>query len=394
MKIKTLNLKTINIFLFVLMFACRSFTDAIFVSKGITSNIWINLKYFIVIFAILLNGIYLVKNKRKFIFTKELKNVLFVSITLIVISCIEILINDKLNNITFEEIFKLILPIIYVFLIINTLEFEEIYSAMRITLIMSIIAYIIEIGSSNFSISNIISMNFENSYSPFESHFASGTSIAMCTFFLYYRKDKLFTILSFAFAIFTFKRLSVLFAILLMFLPMFINVDKEVGKKLRIFFKICFIALPLLYYIFLLPSSSEFFYKVIGESQSKFTMGRSNMLSYINGSNFKSFGLGSSTIFIGRSLEMDLIKIYIETGIIGLVVLVSCYWECAGKTRYTYIYMLFQFINLVTSHSLENSFNWILVFMTIGCITYKQRRSLLYLKYRRKKDESRNCYNQ
>lgn len=369
--------RTLNIFLFVMMFALRSFTDAIFISKGVESNIWINLKYIVILLAIFLNIMQFIKNKKMKVFTKEIKNILFVGIALFFISCICIIRTNNFNSCVLEEVFKLILPIVYVFFVMNTWKFEDIYCAMKWTLIFSIIGYVIEIGTSNFSIVNIMSMNFSKSYSPFESNFACGTAIAMCAFFMYYRKNKIITALSFLFAIFTFKRLSVLFAIIFLILPKIINVNKNVNKNVKLLCKIGFIVLPLVYYAFLLPSSSELFYKIIGESQRSFTMGRSVLLNYINNNDFRSFGLGSSTVFIGRSMEMDLIKIYIETGIIGLAIFVNGYWECSGNTVYTYIYMLFQFINMVTSHSLLNSFNWILVFVIIGTISYKNNQQFL-----------------
>ena len=35
------------------------------------------------------------------------------------------------------------------------------------------------------------------------------------------------------------------------------------------------------------------------------------------------------------------------------------------------ILMLFQFLNLITSHSLTSVFSWVIFYITIGCILYK-----------------------
>lgn len=372
MNLKKDNLiRFINIFLFILIFAIRSFTDAIYVSKGIDSNIWVNSKYIVLIIAIIW-GFFLLKYKKdKKIFIKELTNVSVVVIIFIMITLLLIVYSGNFYSGTIEEFIKLILPIVYVFIVLNTFSFKDIYKSMSITLIVSIIGYIIEIGTSNFNLANIATMNFWGSYSPFESSMSCGVAIALCVFFTYYNKNKIFKYLSLIFVIFTFKRLFIVFAIMLLILPKFIDINKAIKGKYITIAKIFFIVATILYYIFLSPSSSGLFEKIMGTSQVEFTMGRSSFLRTLENSDFISSGLGSTTQAIGRGLEMDLIKIYLELGIIGLITFVLGYWNCAGNKVYTFIYMTFQFFNMLTSHSLTSSFDWILAFLIIGCISYK-----------------------
>lgn len=364
----------VNVILFILMYAFRSFTDAIFVAKGVESNIWVNVKYIILAISCVLCFIQLSKNVKKLIFKKEFKSLAIVIISLSVISFVMVFISGKYYSSLLENIFKLALPCIYVFLLLNTMEFKDIYICMSGALILSFVGYIIEIGPENFTLSNILSINFSSSYSPFESNFAAGSAIAMCTFFMYFRKNKILKYLSLIFAILTFKRLAVLFALVLFFLPKIINVNKQVSKRQRNFIKIAFVILTFGYFWLLTPQASDVFENIFGQTQREFSMGRSDFLQTIINGNYISSGLGSTTDFLGRGLEMDLIRIYLETGILGLIIFIFGYWNCAGNCVYTYIYMLFQFVNLLTSHSLSNSFNWILAFIIIGTITYKSDR--------------------
>lgn len=228
-------------------------------------------------------------------------------------------------------------------------------------------------------------INFSSSYSPFESSFAAGASIAFCSYFMYYRKNKFFTIFSLLFAILTFKRLAVVFAIVLVFLPKLIDVNKNVNKVTKIIMPIFFIVMTLVYFKLLLPQNKKIFYKIFGESQDAFTMGRSGFLREYLHKKIYYPGLGATTAILGKGLEMDLIRIYLETTIVGLFAFTCGYWKCAGNTRYTYIYMTFIFLNLLTSHSLSNSFNWILSLITIACITYKKKEN--YTLFRKKKEE-------
>lgn len=362
----------INVLLFITIYAFRSFTDAIYVSKGIDSNLLVNVKYILLILAIVLLIFQMKFNKKERVFKKETLNIGFVIIGLIFISLFMFLINNKIYSSFFEMIFKLLIPIVYVYLFLNIMDFKKIYICMCFALVFSFIGYIIEIGIENFTIDNLLSINFFDSYSPFESDFSSGTSIAMCAFFMYYRKNKPFVILSLLFALLTFKRSAVLFAILLLFLPKIIDVNKSISKKWIRLAQILFIIITPIYLWLLLPEQSQIFFNIFGETQKIFTMGRSDFLNELLSRSFHSSGYGSIINILGRSLEMDLVSIYLETTIIGLIIFVVGYWNCSGEKIYTVIYMLFQFINLLTSHSLANSFNWILIFIAIGTISYKK----------------------
>lgn len=398
LKIQKNIVNFINISLFILMYAFRSFTDAIYVSNGIESNFLINVKYLILGVAILFGIFQLKYKKEKTIYNKELLNVSIVIITIVFISLIMIIISGNFYFSFIEKIIKLILPIIYVYLILNIMKFEDIYKCMCGALIFSFIGYILEIGINNFTINNFLKIDFIHSYSPFESNFFAGTAIAMCTFFMYYRKRKIFTYLSLIFAIFTFKRMAVIFALLLLFLPKFIDVNKDLKKKYKNIIKIVFIILTLIYLWLLTPQSSVLFEKIFGETQTSMTMGRSDFLQSLMSMNFISSGYGSIVNILGRGLEMDLISLYLETTIIGLIIFVNGFWNCSGNKSYTFIYMLFQFFNLLTSHSLSDAFNWIIAFLIIGCISYKKEeqfkiKRLKFYVDRRKNETAKSINN-
>lgn len=375
-KIRTFEF--LNCLIFIMIFTFRSITDALFIANGEENSFLVNVKYILIVLAIIF--CFLQKKKENNILKKELRNIIIVVVTLLFISLITAMINNKFYMETFESVFKMILPIIYVYYFINVMSFEYIYKAMVGALFGSFVGYVIEIGTGNFTMSNLKMLDFSSSYSPFESSFAAGASIAFCVFFMYYRKNKLITIFSFVFAILTFKRLSVLFALILIILPKIIDVNKKVNKKYRLLCIWGFILLTIIYYNLLLPQNSSAFYKIFGDTQDSFTMGRSSFLrTFLSKGKFYP-GLGSTTAILGKGLEMDLIRIYLETSILGLSVFVWGYWNYSGDSKYTYIYMLFQFFNLLTSHSLSNSFNWILTLITISCITYKKHEDFKFIK--------------
>lgn len=388
------TIRKINVILFVITFALRSYTDAVYEAKGIHGGLIVDFKYVTLLLGIAFCLLQLWNRKKKFgqyqkVFIKETYFVVFAIISIIVLSLLESLIHTGIDASSemILEVFKLILPILYAYLVLNTFEFEDIYSSMKFILFFSLAGYVLEIGTNTFTLSNIQRINFRTSYSPFESHYAAGSAIAMCTFFMYYRKNKALEIISFLFALATFKRAAVLFAILIFILPMIFDMSKLVKKRTVNVFKIGFIVSTYLYYQLQLPSNENLFERVFKVDAQMFTMGRSAYIAQLVYAGFESTGFGSTTLFIGKSIEMDLIKIMLEVGIIGLLIFVWCYFECAGRIRYSLLYMTFVFFNLLTSHSLTNAFNWILTFVILGTMNYKETEDIS--KYVRRKQRKK-----
>lgn len=385
----TINVKkSINIIIFVMIFAFRSFTDAIYISNGIENNFLINIKYILLLLGIIYDFLNLKANKK--IMRKEFINICLCILFLFGISIFWSILNNRLYfSALIGSIFKMFIPICYVYLFINSVDDDDIYKAMSLSLIFSFIGYVMEIGFSNFNLANFKLLNFLNSYSPFESSFSAGASIAFCIYFFYYRENKFLTFIGFLFSILTFKRLSIVFSIFMFFLPHFINVNKKISNKVHMKLAVIFIFLTIGYYYIISPNFNSIFIKFFGVNQDTFTMGRSAFLNSLLLSNYKTSGLGSIVIFWGKDIEMDLIRIYLETSIFGLCVFCFGYWSACGTKRYTLYYMIFIFFNMLTSHSLGNPFNWIITYVTIGSISYVKQENFKYLG-RSAKNENRN----
>ncbi len=390
------TIRRINVILFVITFALRSYTDAVYESNGIHGGMIVNLKYVTLLLGITFCLLQLwnrKKNQVKYdvVFRKESHYVAAAMISIFTLSLFESLFHTGIDATSqmISELIKLILPILYAYLVLNTFDYEDIYWSMTFVLFFSILGYVLEIGSNAFTLANIQRINFSTSYSPFESHYAAGSAIAMCTFFMYYRKNRILEIISFLFAIATFKRSAVVFAILIFVLPMVFDMSAPVKKKNVNAFKCAFILSTCFYYWIQLPSNVNLFEKILKIDADVFTMGRSGYITKLISSGFTSTGLGSTTLFIGKSIEMDLIKIMLEVGIVGLAIFVWCYFECAGRTRYSLLYMVFVFFNLLTSHSLTNAFSWILIFVILGTMNYKEPKDIS--KYNRRQQRGGKC---
>ena len=371
--LKTIKIKKIIFFLFVATYIIRSITDGLFVVNDI-NNFMVSSKYITMFLAIIF--FFMLKRGKlklsKSCFGNEMKRMLFLVISFFVISLLFAIIEQNITINTFTILIKMILGIFFAFIILNTLDIDEIYNAMKIILIFAIIGYIIEIGIENFNIENIALINYAKSYSPFESSYFAGIALSTCAFFSYFRKEKKWLILSILFTICTFKRLSILFAIVLLFLPWFINIDGKIDKKYIVLISVLFVFFTIGYYWILQENNENLFYDIFNETQTQFTMTRSDRLHELINENFQSYGLGSAANELGLELiEMDLIEIYMELTIVGLILFCLTYWSMTSGQIYCCIFMAYQFLNFLTSHSIGGNFSWTINFIIIGSILYK-----------------------
>lgn len=366
-----------NFIFFTGSYAFQAITDAIYVSRDLPLGNLEYIKYGFMFLSVLFYffQIFFSKlNNKQWIYKYEMIKIILTIVFFLLVTSILSIATGEYSSQAPLLIIKYMLSIIYAFGVLNVFNFEDIYKCMAIILFISIFGYTLEVGIENFTISNLNSISYSNSYSPFESHYFADVSIAMFAFFMYYPdKYKILKYISFIFALFTFKRLTVSFALFLVFSPLFYDFNMKLNKKILFFWKSSFVVATIAYYWLLLPTSSSLFFKLFNQSSNAFTLGRSYRLNQLINSNFTSYGLGSIIDFFGIGLEMELISIFVEMSIIGLIIFVFNYMGIARNNVYCVIYITYVFLNLLTSHSLGNVFGWILIFVITGCINYVKK---------------------
>lgn len=369
------SLNYLNKILFCATFILKFFTDVFYVAQE-KSGIIVSVKYVTLLLGIFISFIIIRKKKeykRRIIFRKETRYVAEVVIAFGVISLIAMTVRGNVTSQTLLELMYMGLAGAYAYGILNTLSFKDILQCMKVLLVFAIIAYIIEVGTGNFTIANLLLSNFKESYSPFESDYSASISMILCTFFAYYRKEKKWFWLSFVFCIATFKRLNIVFALFFLVYPLIFDPNKKVRKEVitccKLFFIVSTVVLCSLYQL----QQSSAFEKIFNVSMTQFSMGRNLMLQKLVSMGFKSYGYGSSLDFLGYSIEMDFVKIFLELGIIGLTIIIWRFYDISGTNMFCFLVMTENMLNCLTSHSLSSAFNWGLRFIVIGCILYSQR---------------------
>ena len=367
-----ISFRLINKILLCLMFIFKTFTDVFYVAQDKSSPI-VFAKYLLLILGIYVSFLMFVRKPNKLVvFKRETKTILLVVGVFSLFSLIRSIIAMNFSVDSIVGVMYILLAIVYAYCILNTLNFDDIYACMKIILITGVIGYVCEIGLDNFNIANILKSSFLDSYSPFESNYTASLSIIMCSFFAYYRKERKWLIISILFTLLTFKRSYMLFAFIYLCIPIICNINKRVYKYIFYIISITFIAATFCIIWLYLPQNQDLFIKIFGVTASKFSSGRSDLLRTLISHNYVSSGYESSNTFLGRGLEMDLVKIYFELGILPLIVFIFSYFKITKNNWFCFLIMLQNMINFLTSHSLSSAFNWSLRFITIGCILYKE----------------------
>lgn len=371
-KSNTIKVSSLIIFIYSITVLIQVFT-----AKYENSGFMSQLKYIMFLATCGVCILYMNKYKKFKVFQYEFKSVLWIIISFAIISIIRALYVKSFTNRTIQELLFLLIPILVSYCILNTLDKRKIDKVMMFTLIVSIMGYLVEVnmGVAEF-IQALLSMSFSDSYSMLESSTFAGISISTAMYFLYYRSNKLGCILSIIFVILTFKRLAIVFVIFLIFVPKIFNCNKKVNYTLMNYIKIGIILITFCYFTIMIPENVDKINNMFNIDLYKLTMSRTYRFKLIyNRANFINTGLGSTYSYMMSlykvSLEMDMIKLLIEVTPIGVIIFVNNMFNTAKKNWYCMILMLFQFLNLITSHSLTSVFSWVIFYITIGCVLYK-----------------------
>ena len=334
------------------------------------------LRYFILTIAIVISGICLFLKKSSI----KYKNMLLVIPLGIIFYLISLFRAGEAHHAlvfrTYVQISLIVLPALYAMLLLNLLNLKQITTILEFTLCFAILAYFFESGHQikDFLIlENWKTISFLHSNSFTESNLCSEIFLNLFLFFNFYKNNnfsgsnpkylKLCYYLSFIFTILSFKRLAVIFAILIMIISYFINLNCSIPKKYSCLFSIAFTLLTILYTEFMKGNLFSWI------DVYTFTSGRDYILSLWKQLDYLSFGYGSSMVLIGRYLEMDLVQIYLELNLFAVFLFSWVYFRIAGNNLYSLIIMVYCFFNMLTASSLPGSLSWIIVFLTVKSIS-------------------------
>lgn len=321
--------------------------------------------------------------KRKYTkFNWELKYILFASVFLYVVSIFFQLYYQSFKAYSLKEFYFLITPIIFIYCLFNLFSRKELERWMDAMFYFASIVFVgryVILQHSDFTVSSFIQMFdwrnlFVESISPLGSE--SETGILMMIFDVYYifKNDKRKIVIASILTFFGYKRFVCLFMLLFLIASPYINRWKKPKYFIVVTTIIVFLFLPSTVYIMCTDEFADWFESRYGVNFNEFTMTRFYIINMVIDANLTNYGLGTVTHYLEvlgnqgqTNMHNDILRIYMETTIIGSIVFTYCFFKITTKNIYSYILMLFMFVELYVAHFLGPAtiLFWIFVYFDI-----------------------------
>lgn len=293
------------------------------------------------------------------------------------------------NSYAINEAVYYYTPLIFIIVYSQISEEQDVETILNYLFVLYIIVFLKNFAGQ-LTLANLKSISFANSYSPFESELAFVFLIFEC-FYLYMGKRKN-AIISLILCILSFKRISMLAAIVFFIFSKWIVVKKAVNKKIVIVTTVVFVLLPVLTCLMLNDTLEAWFYQTFHVTLNEITLTRSSRIEAVINSGQIKYGLGSVTTYLtkylnalhgsnfsNRNLHNDLVKIYLECGILGSIVFTYIYMKAASVSRMLFVMMYYIFFECYFNHlfGAGSTDIWILIYliMSIAGMTTRNAES-------------------
>lgn len=253
------------------------------------------------------------------------------------------------NSYAINEAVYYYTPLIFIIVYSQISDEQDVETILNYLFVLYVIVFLRNFAGQ-LTLANLKSISFANSYSPFESELAFVFLIFEC-FYLYMGKRKN-AIISLILCILSFKRISMLAAIGFFIFSKWIVVKKAVNKKIVIVTTVVFVLLPVLTCLMLNDTLEAWFYQIFHVTLNEITLTRSSRIEAVINSGQIKYGLGSVTTYLtkylnalhgsnfsNRNLHNDLVKIYLECGILGSIVFTYIYMKAASVSRMLFVMM-------------------------------------------------------
>ena len=293
------------------------------------------------------------------------------------------------NSYAINEAVYYYTPLIFIIVYSQISEEQDIETILNYLFVLYVIVFFKNFAGQ-LTLANLKSISFANSYSPFESELAFVFLIFEC-FYLYMGKRKN-AIISLILCILSFKRISMLAAIVFFIFSKWIVIKKAVNKKIVIVTTVVFVLLPVLTCLMLNDTLEAWFYQTFHVTLNEITLTRSSRIEAVINSGQIKYGLGSVTTYLtkylnalhgsnfsNRNLHNDLVKIYLECGILGSIVFTYIYMKAASVSRMLFVMMCYIFFECYFNHlfGAGGTDIWILIYliMSIAGMTTRNAES-------------------
>lgn len=333
----------------------------------------------------------IIRKKQKVTFGKEFKSAMIIVVAFFIISLIIQVIHKDFELYVISELLYNIIPPVLTFFWINTINEEDVMPYFYIFFIRSITYFLLK-NANDLSISSIMQIDWNNSKSSiFESPLAHDF-LFLEIIFLYTKKQKL-ALISMFFCLLSFKRISFILSILVYIGYIFLNkrkkindiLNKEVGKFVIIMTFFVMSISPLILNWIVSDSGISYFSKN-GIDINDFTTGRVGIIRYLRGHMKYYNGYGSTDNYLTNStygnlsnlgsMHCDMLKLYYEVTELGVLIFIYEMLKIFKKKYITYCMLLYLFLELISSHFLDQLSVWNMFFMFTAYLYKKDEKGI------------------
>lgn len=337
-----------------------------------------NIKYISLVFAILIMLFFCIKDGVKIVLLKPYKRFLILILSITIFTMFKNIYYDTYYIEFLKEILFIFIPLLFAILITS-------FNSIKLERILNIIFYIylisfIFIFATKFNLTNLKSINFLGSYSPFESKFCIDFSLLSIYFFNLKSMKKFYV--SFLLMLLTLNRMIIIATIfyLLMKICKFDKLQYKILKTIAYITSGAIIFVSIFMYN---DRLEQWIFNNLSISLDQLTSGRSDFLYWITSNNeFAAKGFGYSTNFLSSNGVMeafnvvhgDFLKVYLELGIIFLFIFIGIFINISSKNKEIMCIVIYLIICMGFNHILDYIDHLTIIFLLIGWL-YKYKNT-------------------
>lgn len=353
----------------LLFFTIYNIFYALYMSGFLSRTIYL---FTLVLFIVICILQYITQNKDriKFEYKKEtLAFLMFFGFVLLYSFCIQ-LINKNIKTYLISSSAYLILPFVtgYFWIISTPSKYRTAY--FYVYFIRCCMVFLMNI-QGNFSLDDIFKIDINDSNSSIYESSEAHNFLILELIFLY-KKKKILPIICALFCVLSFKRLSFILSIVLLFAYRFIP-RKKCNKRLIYISTVLLIIVPYFYGWLISANGQQTFYNLFKIQLDDFMTGRIsfinkslNSIGKINGYGSISYMINIGNTNIGKySLHCDLYQLYLECTIISVAIFSWYIFKLGSKNYYSLFLVLYFVLELIISQFFINLSAWTLLYMFI-----------------------------
>lgn len=339
-----------------------------------------NMKYVLAMFFAFLYIVIMASRDKRLVTKESEKMFVIILCSIVILAFITLLLQlwNGFQKYAINEVIYFITPLGFVWIFVNNSDENRMEKMLDYMFAVAVSTYIIRI-IPDLTMDNLKEMSLRTSYSVFESGY--GFTMIVFEWLYLYKKEKKKALLALVLCLLSFKRFNMLAAIVMFLFSKKLITRNRVSNWTRIVVIVWFVLLPVAMCLIVTDEFNNWFARSFGMTLHQFTLSRSTRISMLMESDEVKYGLGSTTVYLTKvyqemhqstieqwNLHNDVVRIYMECGILGSVVFTSAYFKSVCFQRAPFVLMCYIFLESCVNHlfGAGSVQYWLLIYLAIA----------------------------